>query len=281
MKLQTVSTVLLACAAFSLNTGCASRGSSASLTNTSTALDSPVFIAPFDPGMGQIVVAVPEVRVSAPQGDRHGDLGQAVRSQMVATLSASQNFMVADRESMDDIADEHRLADAGATVEADRPEAGQLAGARYLIRVDVTEFQESVVASSTGGGVSIGGVFRLLDNFVDGSGYRTVSDVAKAADPTVAAADQTVEGVVGMEVRVVDVQSGTVVATTRAHGKLERKGGKRAFGIAGFEFGGSEFEQTVLAQATRIACEQAANNVHSALKRVVLATPERSGLAAR
>ncbi len=281
MKLQVVSAVVLACAAISLNTGCASNAASRSLTDTSSALEAPVFIAPFDAAMGQIVVAVPEVQVSAPQGARHGDLGQAVRSQMVATLSASQNFRVADRELMDDIADEHRLADAGATVEADRPQPGQLAGARYLIRVDVTEFEESVVASSSEGGVSVGGIFQVLDLFVGGSGYQTVSGVVQAADPKVGAADETVEGVVGMEVRVVDVQSGTIVATTRAHGKLERKGGRRVFGIAGVELGGSDFAQTVLAQATRIACEQAATNVHSALKRVVSATPGGTGLAAR
>lgn len=55
MKLQVVSTVVLACPAISLDTGCASNAASRSLTDTSSALEAPIFIAPLDPTMGRFV----------------------------------------------------------------------------------------------------------------------------------------------------------------------------------------------------------------------------------
>src|SRR5689334_3189121 len=122
-----------------LLTGCASTGgpqaSKAAVAQTNHAAAPSV--APYDPKMGQVVVAIPEVRVSAPVSATAGNLGQLVRTELASLLSTSANLVVADRETLTEIGQEHKLAEGGATDPHQRPANGRLASPRYLIKADV------------------------------------------------------------------------------------------------------------------------------------------------
>src|SRR6202040_4338466 len=89
-----------------LAAGCTSTNpnqSKQSAAAEQAAAETQPFVAPNDPAMGQIVVVVPQVSVSAPAGAHFGNLGQTVRSQLTSTLSQSPNFLVADREILAEI----------------------------------------------------------------------------------------------------------------------------------------------------------------------------------
>lgn len=249
--------------------GCAGfLGSDSRLTSTSGSLEAPEFTPPNDPAMGRVAVAVPQVTVSAPKGLGIGDLGQTVRSQLTSTLASSPNFLVADRDGLNDLAEEHRLADSGAISSTDLPRPGSFVGARYLIRVNVTELQENVVGKSGGGGFRIGQLFGVLSNFVGGSDFQAASETVQCADPTVGAASETIEGLVGMEVQIVDVDTSAVVATTRAQGKLRHENSRAVLGIAGVTTSSGSFANSVLAHATRAAAESATVKIHAALRQL-------------
>lgn len=250
--------------------GCQSLGvgehpAASDLTTTAASIDSPVFVAPADPAMGQVVVSVPMVRVSAPVPSWQGDVGQAIQSQLMNTLAMSPNMVVADRAAMGAIATEQELGVNGAVTPTDAVQPGQLAGARYLINVDITEFKEDVVGKSDSTRFESGGIFSILGSVIPGTGGKILSGVG-AANPTVGSGKETVSGVVGMEVRITDVRTGAIVHATRAHAALTRKNTKQVFGIAGISTSSSEFQGSVLAQATRAAAEDLARQVHGVLR---------------
>lgn len=245
--------------------GISDRPSASDLTTTAATIDSPVFVAPADPAMGQVVVSVPMVRVSAPVPSWQGDLGQAIQSQLMNTLAMSPNMVVADRAAMGAIATEQQLGASGAVTPSDAVQPGQLAGARYLINVDVTEFKEDVVGKSDATRVETGGILGILGSIIPGTGGTIVRGVG-AANPTVGSGKETVSGVVGMEVRITDVRTGAIVHATRAHAALTRQNTKQVFGIAGISTSSSEFQGSVLAQATRAAAEDLARQVHGVLR---------------
>jgi hypothetical protein len=249
--------------------GCQSMGGSGvsarEITSTASVIDSPVFVAPVDPAMGQVVVSVPMVKVSAPVPTHQGDIGQAVQSQLMNTLAMSANIVVADRASLGAIATEQQLGVDGVTDPRDAVTPGQLAGARYLIAIDVTEYKEDVVGKSDATRVESGGIFSVLGSVVGGLGGKILGGIG-AANPTVGAGTETITGVVGMEVRITDVQTGAIVHATRAHAMLTKANTKQVLGIAGITTSSSSFQQSVLAQATRAAAEDLARQVHGVLR---------------
>jgi curli biogenesis system outer membrane secretion channel CsgG len=242
------------------------------------------FVAPNDPVMGQIVVAVPEVLVSAPTGTRCGDLGQAIRSQFIATLSQSPNFLVVDRQSMIDIKREQDIAASGAMDPRDRPAIGKIAGARYLIKADVTEFSEEAVGDSKGTRVGGGSIFRTVSTILRyvpavPAEANMAMDVASAVNPMAANAKQTVHGLVGIELRIVDVDTGSVVRATRAHASLTKEKVQRLLGIAGISANNAQFKESVLGQVTRSAVEDAVRQIHGVLREVALSAQARTAIA--
>ena len=244
--------------------GCASTHSGSpgrDVTSTSRALQHQPFSPPHDPDMGTIAITVAPVVVSSPAGEYFGDLGQTVRSQLTNTLALSPNFLVADREALADLSVEHTLAEGGAMHASQLPAAGELAGADYIIKVDLTEFREQVVGQSRGSRFEMGAVFNIISGVTGG----TTSDVTgaiAAANPTIGQGRETIEGVVGFEIRLVDVDRGVVVGATRAHGAITRENSSSVFGIAGLSTKHSAFSKTVIAQATRAAVEDAVRRIH-------------------
>jgi curli biogenesis system outer membrane secretion channel CsgG len=246
--------------------GCSSASmSDAGLTRTAKAVETPVFHAPYDPQMGTIVLSVPTVDVSAPEACRLGNLGQTVRSQLLSSLSASGNFAVADRQVMADIAAEQRLNAANATVPSGRPLMGRLAAPRYLVKITVNEFKEAVQGRSQGGRIELGTILGIAGS-LSGHSAAKILNAGAVVNPTIGNANDTVEGVVGMEVRVIDIQTGTVIGQTRAVGKLTRQNSSTVLGIAGITTSDSRFSESVLAQATRVAVEEATVQIHTLLR---------------
>lgn len=236
------------------------------------------FVPPHDPAMGQIVVAVPSVAVSAPVTVNAGNIGQTIRSQLASVLSMSPNFLVADRETMKEIAAEQSLAEAGQTDPRDRPVKGKLASPRYLIKVDVTEFKEDAVGKAKGAGFKIGCIAGIVGSFVPGPASTALSYVEKL-DPTIGNGKQTVQGVVGFDLRIIDVDTGSVIRSARASSSLVKQNSTRVLGIAGFDLKDSKFSQSVMGQSTRLAVQDAVTQIHGLLREYVLAHAPKVALS--
>ncbi|MBX3378404.1 MAG: hypothetical protein KF678_15530 [Phycisphaeraceae bacterium] len=231
--------------------------------------------------MGQVVLSVPAVTVSAPRAAGIGDLSQTVRSQLTSALASCRNFLVADRESLPEIAQEHQLSESGSVAPGEQAVPGQLIGARYLVKVDVTELEERSLGKSGGGLIEIGKLMGVLDLFGLSDKAKLASDVVKAADPKLGVGSETIDGLVGMELRVVDLDTGVVVATTRAQASLRRENSKTVLGIGGLSTSSDAFSKSVIGHATRAAAEQAVIKLHEAMRGVVAraASPNPTAVA--
>lgn len=258
--------------AFAFLVGCASPGtagktsaaSKAGGVGTNTVAEQP-FAAPNDPQMGQIVVAIPQVAVSAPVSGSAGNLGQLVRSQLAGCLSQSPNFQVADRETLVEIGQEQKLAESGATAPRERPARGPLAGPRYLIKADVTEFKEEAVGTSKAGRFELG-AFAAIAGAVVPKEARLAMDIVKIANPTFGGGKEKVHGIVGIDIRIIDVDTAAVVRATRASSSLTRENSRVVLGVAGLSLTDSKFDQSVVAQAMRLAVQDAVLQIHSILR---------------
>lgn len=262
-----------------MHTGCAQapRLSDSDLSQTSQSVAVTPFRAPYDPMMTEVGLTVDVVDVGVPSAALLGDLGKTVRTQLVGALSSSPNLLVADREVMAAIASEQRLNQAGATERGNGPRMGKLAAPRYLVKVVVTEFKEAVHGQSHGGEVHTGPLFTILSSTIGGNAARVLSGVG-AADPNFSHGSETIEGVVGLEVRLVDIERGVVVGQTRALGKLTRKNSRTVLGVAGINTSEARFSESVLGQATRAAVEDAVVQLHTLLRgrEAVATAPLRS-----
>lgn len=250
----------------------------AKLAQSSKLIPAPVFEAPYDPSMPTVAVVVAPVRISAPVIPGNGDISSTIRTQFLATLGASPNFVVSDREAFEEIGTEQELAVAGVT-HSDGPQpATALVGARYIIMVDVTDMQRSVVGDAKKDSVSLGPLGEIVGELGDGT-IGTIGDILGATNPTFSNQERLMRGVVGIDVRVVDVATGAIVTVARGLGQLERKEKASSVSVAGIGSSSSQFEQSVLSHATRVAVEDAVLQVHSALKsgrRVAIATAPSS-----
>jgi curli biogenesis system outer membrane secretion channel CsgG len=180
-------------------------------------------------------------------------------------LSSSPNFIVADRETLAEIGQEHKLAQIGATDPRNRPAKGQMAGPRYLIKVDVTEFKEDVAGRSKGGRFELGAFTAVLGALVPNNA-KTTMKVLTALNPTIGGAKETVHGLVGIDLRVVDVDTAAVVRATRASSSLTRENSRTIFGVGGFSTTDNKFSQSVVAKAMRLAVQDAVVQIHSILR---------------
>lgn len=258
--------VAAACIATTL-IGCGSTPKVArkSVGQTSEVVHTPVFVAPDDPDMEPIAVVVGPVMVSAPFVPGTGDIGTYIRSQFNSALATSKDFIVSNPDAFDEIARQASLADAGVTRPEDHPRFGEVVGARYIINVSLTELQQSVVGEAKKDKVEAGGILSLVGVFIDGTIGAIVRGIG-AGNPSVSNELVTMRGVVGIEVQVTDVTSATIVAVSRAQAQLETENQASSAGFAGVETREGNFQQTVVAQATRAAVEDAVLKVHEALR---------------
>lgn len=105
-------------------------------------------------------------------------------------------------------------------------------GAQLLVRGSVTEFDQRAGESGLRLGVGTG----MLGGAVGG---------------------QATNGIVGMDIRLIDTTTGQVIQSHRAEAKVSAHGISADINVHQVTFGGDHFNKTVLGQATRQAIEQA------------------------
>lgn len=158
------------------------------------------------------------------------NLGGGLAEILITELLESDRFLLVERDSIQDIVKEQELGMSGLVRSETAASAGGLAGAQFMIKGAITEFN----AEAGGGGLSIS--FREAEA---GTKSRTAY--------------------VGIDVRIVDNLTGQIHASYHASATARSTGLSLAAAFQGSDnvkIGASTFYSTALGQATRDAVQQ-------------------------
>lgn len=160
------------------------------------------------------------------------DIGGGMAAQLTTALVESGRFVVVERATLGDIQREQQLGAQRQAPQEAVARAGGIIDAQMLIVGSVTEFEQA----ASGGGLNIG-----LSGPLAGIGF----------------GGKTVEGHVGMDIRLVDTTTGQVVTSKRVEARVPESSVSFSVTKRGMEFGGDAFNKTPLGVATRKAIEDA------------------------
>jgi len=161
---------------------------------------------------------------------RNWYLGEGLAEILITELLASERFLIVEREAIQDIIREQEAGMSGLVRQETAAPVGQMAGAQFMIKGAVTEFN----AEAAGGGLTVG--------------FREAEVGGKSRTAYVA-----------IDVRIVDNATGQVHASYNASGEAKSGGLSLAAAFGGSDnvkIGASTFYSTALGQATRMAVRQ-------------------------
>lgn len=155
-------------------------------------------------------------------------VGDGISDMLVTSLVKMGRFSVIERQQLEKVMKEQSLGLSGMIDASQAKEVGKLAAVDYIITGKVTLFEvkkEEMKAGKFLGGASV----------------------------------ETTKGLCQVDVRIVDVQTGEIIVAEQGKGESSKSGISFNQGdLAGMEFGGSDFEGTVLGAATRKAVDDIA-----------------------
>lgn len=192
------------------------------------------------PGAAQ---TAPGAYTPQPQGMSER-VGSGIAAQLISTLGNVGNVTVVDYEHY------RKHQDNPATLL--RPgEAGP-----FVIKGTVTEFNEVAEASDQRQGGSLGWAGTVLGvaGAISGTPGAGIAGAAvSAANPTWENTNARRTGAVGMDLQVVEPDSGRMVGTILSHGRFTAESATSGFSVFGVGGGESAFAASALGQATRAA----------------------------
>jgi curli biogenesis system outer membrane secretion channel CsgG len=224
----------------------------------------PPFQIPYDPNIPAKRVLISSFDVAVTGLPSGISIEKGLRAQLMTTLSKSKNFIIIDRETLSDLQDELNLAQVGAVTKKTAVKAGRLLGAQIIIKGVVTEFSEEAKGKSSGYKFNLGTIAGVANAFTDTKGL----DIVEAINPEIGGGNETVSGTVGLDIRMIDVETGTVIHSIAARGNITKEKSSRSFGIAGFSTMSEGFENTVIGQAVRLAIQDAVLQIFEGMGRV-------------
>lgn len=171
------------------------------------------------------------------------DVGGGLAAQLTTALIDSGRFIVVERAELAGVLREQEMGLQKVVSKETAAQVSRVLGAQLLVKGAVTEFEQKAGGGGLRLGVGAGGLGGALGG-------------------------QSTHGLVGMDVRLIDTTTGQVLQSHRAEAKLERKGVSADINVNNVSFGGDQFDQTVLGQATRKAIEQAVGFIIRAMEPV-------------
>lgn len=168
------------------------------------------------------------------------EAGGGLAAMMETELAQTNQFRIAQRTHLDAALYEQQLSESGLTA-ARTAKSGQLVGAQYLIRANVTDF----TLSEKGGGLSIGG---------------NVGGVLGGISP------RSRTGRISIDFEIFDSTSGEVIDAFPVMRKIKSRSIAVSASKSGLNVGGSTFKNTPLGQAARDAIAEAAARITQTLR---------------
>lgn len=171
------------------------------------------------------------------------DIGGGLAAQLTTALVNSGRFIVVERAELASVLREQEMALQKIVSKETAAQVSRVLGAQLLVRGSVTEFEQK----AGGGGLRLGIGTGAFGGALGG---------------------QTVNGIVGIDLRLIDTTTTQVTQSHRAEGKVSQSGVSADINWKQVSLGGDAFEKTVLGQATRQAIEQAVAFIIQAMERV-------------
>jgi curli biogenesis system outer membrane secretion channel CsgG len=169
------------------------------------------------------------------------DIGKGITDMLVTMLVKDGTYSVIERKAMDLILAEQNFSNSDRANPASAAKLGKLLGVDAIIVGSITQFGNETQNTNVGGaGRSLGGFG------IGGFGKKESS------------------AIVGLDARIVNIDTGEIMVVTEGKGQSKRKstsllgggGNWRGFGAGGVNFGSSDFQQTIIGEAVKLATDQ-------------------------
>ncbi|MFN7922338.1 MAG: CsgG/HfaB family protein [Bryobacteraceae bacterium] len=163
------------------------------------------------------------------------NIGQGIRAMLTARMHQSKNIILLERAKTDDLMKEQDFGATNRVAQGSKAKIGKITGADAILFGDIVIFGRDDKTKRKGIGAAIGGTL---------GGAMTFNKEEKA--------------VVGINLRIVDAETGEVIETAEARGESSRKS-KNWGGLLGTSGGGAavgsdmtstNFEETIIGEAT-------------------------------
>jgi curli biogenesis system outer membrane secretion channel CsgG len=168
------------------------------------------------------------------------DIGGGLAAMLTAELARTSRFVVVERPDLDTILREKQMAATGVTRGVS---SHSLLGAQTIVRGSVVAFEQN----NDGGGLNLG---LNLPGFNGGGAARTAT------------------GRVVIELRLIDAESGAVIATARVDKKVRQRSIALQGAVRNVSFGGDQFHNTSLGKASEEAIAEAVGQIVRGMEQV-------------
>lgn len=168
------------------------------------------------------------------------DVGRGISDLLVTTLVKNGTFSVIERKALNKILAEQNFSNSERANPASAARIGKLLGVDAIIVGSITQFgneTKNTAVKGTGGGFGGFGI----------GGF----------------AHKKSKAIVGLSARVVDVDTGEILAVAEGRGESKRDstsllgggGNWHGFGAGGVDFGSSNFQSTIIGEAVKTAVD--------------------------
>lgn len=192
------------------------------------------------------------------------DIGKGIADMLVTQLVRNGTYSVVERKQLDRILREQNFQQSGRADASTAAQLGRILGVDAIIIGSITQFGRDDKKLGVGGGVRVGGIG------LGGIGRRS----SKA--------------VVGIDARIVDIKTAEILGVATGFGESKRSGatlvgGASVGGVAAggaFDMSSSNFQSTILGEATRLAVDSLMTELVSSATRIQETVAAISGLVA-
>jgi len=193
------------------------------------------------------------------------DVGRGITDLLVTHLVEDGTYSVIERQALDRILAEQNFSNSDRADSSTAARLGQLLGVDAIIVGSITQFGNDTRTTGVGG---VGGALGRVGL----GGFNQKRSKA----------------VVVVTARLIDVNTGEILATAEGEGESKRTstsmagggGSWRGFGAGGVNFGSSDFQNTIIGEAVKVAVEDLSADVIADRERVPTRVVTVEGLVA-
>lgn len=193
------------------------------------------------------------------------DIGKGISDLLVNYLVKDGNYSVIERKALDKILAEQNFSNSDRADPNSAAKIGRLLGVDAIIVGSITQFGNDTKNTGVGG---VGG----------GLGRIGIGGFSQKES----------KAIVGLNARIVNIDTGEIIAVAEGMGESKRKstsltgggGSWGGFGAGGVNFGSSDFQNTIIGEAVKLATEKMSSEVIAGQSRVAVRAVVVNGLVA-
>jgi len=193
------------------------------------------------------------------------DVGKGVSDLLVKRLVQDGTYSVIERKAMDKILAEQNFSNSDRANPNSAAKIGKLLGVDAIIVGSITQFGNETKNQGVGGGGGGFGGFGL-------GGFKHKESKA----------------IVTLDARIVDIDTGEIMAVADGKGESSRSstsltgggGNWHGFGAGGVDFGSSDFQNTIIGEAVKLAVDQMSTGVIAGAPKLQARTIKVEGVVA-